>query len=158
MKTKILSILFAVLSLTPLARPQTAQPTDATVDNLIDNVLSDHAAYHQLFTTLQTAVTNHNPAAVAPLVKYPITVNISGSKTTIHSEKAFIQNYTGIITPTIAEAITHQQYKDLMVNFQGVMIGNGQIWINGICTDKSCKKSIPKIVTIQDTSMIGGKN
>ncbi len=158
MKTRILSLIFATLAFTPLAITQTAQPTDASVDSLIDNVLGDHAAYHQLITTLQHGVAERNPATVAPLVKYPITVIIDGKKTVIHSEKTFIQNYEQIITAPIALAITQQQYRDLLVNFQGVMMGNGQIWINGVCLDKSCKKSVPKIITIQDTSMIGVKN
>ncbi len=29
------------------------------------------------------------------------------------------------------------------------MIGNGQVWISGICDDSACTTALPRIMTIQ---------
>ncbi len=39
-----------------------------------------------------------------------------------------------------------------MVNDQGVMLGQGEMWINGVCLDTACKRVDVKIVTIQPRS------
>ena len=54
-------------------------------------------------------------------------------------------------------AITAQKWQDLFVNYQGIMIGNGQVWINGICKDDKCAAFDVKVVTIQSTADITPK-
>lgn len=56
------------------------------------------------------------------------------------------------MTPDIVSAVTKQKYEDLFVNSHGVMIGNGQVWVNGVCKDDACKKRDVKIITIQHTA------
>ena len=83
-------------------------------------------------------------------MSYPIGVNIHGRETVIKSAKAFVQHYDAIVTPAIAKAITEQTYGDLIVNYQGVMFGDGEVWMNGICHDNECKNFDVKVITIQD--------
>jgi ketosteroid isomerase-like protein len=123
---------------------------EKAVNRSIDTVLGDHARYQAAIGKLQTAVAAKDAAAVAALVSYPINVAVAGKKTVIKNADAFVQNYEKIVTPTIASAVTTQKYGELMVNAQGVMFGNGEVWLNGICLDKACKQSEPKVVTIQE--------
>jgi hypothetical protein len=132
-----------------LAAPALVFAQAPSVNQSIDNVLGDHVAYEAAIRSLQKAVAEHDAAGVAALVNYPIRVSIGKRKTLVRDAKAFVAAYDKIVTPAIAEAIKTQKYDELMVNAQGVMFGSGQVWINGICSDKACTRSTPKVVTIQ---------
>lgn len=67
----------------------------------------------------------------------------------IRKAAAFVKNYDAIVTPAIAKVVEAQSYDSLFVNQQGLMFGNGEVWINGICKNKSCSEVEPKVVTIQ---------
>jgi hypothetical protein len=56
------------------------------------------------------------------------------------------------MTNEIVEAVTNQAYEDLSVSDEGVMFGDGQVWINGVCYDDACSGFDVKIVTIQSTA------
>jgi hypothetical protein len=120
-----------------------------TVNQAIDENLGDSARYQPVILAAQKAVAAHQPTAVAALVRYPIGVSIHGRKKIIKTPAEFVANYDAIFTPEIVHAVTTQKYEDLMVNYQGVMFGSGQMWINGICRDNACKRFDVKIVTIQ---------
>jgi hypothetical protein len=86
---------------------------------------------------------------VAALVRYPIKISIGGRKTTIRSPAEFTARYDSIVTPEIAEAVASEDYDDLFVSYQGVMFGDGQMWIGGRCLDAGCKHVDVKIIAIQ---------
>ena len=122
---------------------------DSAVNGALDQAFGEHAKYEAVIVSLQKAVAAHDAAAVAKLVSYPIRVSVNGRKTTIRDARAFVARYDAIITPDIAAAVRNQKYEDLFVNSHGVMFGNGQVWINGICKDRDCKAQDVKVITIQ---------
>jgi hypothetical protein len=67
----------------------------------------------------------------------------------LRDERAFVAAYDRIVTPAIAQAVTAQKYDEMLVSQQGLMFGSGEVWINGVCADRACAKSFPKVVTIQ---------
>jgi hypothetical protein len=142
-------ILIASAFFSPTFGPAQTGPTD--LDKSIDLSVGNHVKVQTLLTDLQRSVSQHNAAAVAALVHYPIKVNPGKRPITIKNPKEFIKNYDRIITADIAAAIYKQKYDALFVNSQGVMIGDGEVWITGFCLDKNCKNSDIKIGTIQDT-------
>ena len=142
-------ILLASMLLTPTLGSAQTGPTD--LDKSIDLSVGNHVKVQTLLTDLQRSVSQHNAAAVAALVHYPIKVNPGKHPITIKNPKEFIKDYDRIITPDIADAIYKQKYDALFVNSQGAMIGDGEVWITGFCLDKNCKNSDIKIGTIQDT-------
>jgi len=121
------------------------------VNASIDKLLGDHARYEAVIEAYRKAVADGDKAAVAALVDYPIEVDIEGKKTSIKDPAAFVQDYDKIVTPAIAHAIEVQKYSDLLVNGQGVMLGSGETWINGVCKEGSadCSEFEVKVVTIQ---------
>lgn len=123
---------------------------DAVVNQTMDQMFGDHAKYQAAIEALQTAVAAQDAKGVAELVDYPIGVEVNGKETNIRSAKTFEENYAGIITPAIAKVITEQKYADLFVNYKGVMFGDGQVWLSGICKDNECKDFDVKIETIQN--------
>lgn len=143
--------LIAALFLLPLA---TFAQSAADVNKSIDANLGDHTQYQALFTSLQKGVATHDAAAVAALISYPITIKINGHAVIFRTPRQFIASYDQVFTPAITKAVTDQKYADLFVNAQGIMLGNGQIWLNGVCVDYQCRKMVAKVRTIQDTSDI----
>ncbi|MET0893669.1 MAG: hypothetical protein ABWY01_08895 [Pseudoxanthomonas sp.] len=121
------------------------------VNAAIDKVLGDHGKYQAVIEAYQKAVASGDKAGVAALVRYPLEVTIEGSRTTIRDASAFAQQYDRIITPAIARAVTTQKYAELLVNQKGVMFGNGETWINGICKPGSadCSDFEVRIIAIQ---------
>lgn len=103
-------------------------------------------------TTLQQAIQKHDAATVAALVSYPIDINPHTKKVLhIRTPEAFIAQYDSIITAHLADVIAKQKYSDLFVNDQGAMFGSGELWVAGICRDKTCSQTDIKIRTIQNT-------
>ena len=101
---------------------------------------------------LQQAVAANDAAAVAALVDYPFAIVRDGQPLKIADAEAFVREYDRIMTPAIAEAIKRQKYSQLMVNYKGVMFGNGEAWVNGICKDDACKEVDVRVVALQPTS------
>jgi hypothetical protein len=128
-----------------------AQTTPTDLNKSIDLSVGSHVKVERLLINLQASVAKHDPAAVAALVHYPIKVNPGKHPITIKTPKAFIKDYDSIITHDISDVILKQKYEALFVNSQGVMLGDGEVWITGFCLDKNCKNSDIKIGTIQDT-------
>jgi hypothetical protein len=130
-------------------------PTNSATDQSIAANVGDPAKFRELMTSLQQAVQKHDASAVAALVSYPMDINPHTKKVLhIRTPEAFVAQYDSIITPHVAEVVAKQKYDKLFVNYQGAMLGDGELWIAGICKDKDCKQSEIKIRTIQNT---GGK-
>ena len=131
--------------------PAVAQTVEA-VNSSIETVLGDHAKYEEAFDTLQTAVAAHDADMVSDLVSYPITVAADGGALTLDGPEAFIAQYDAIMTDEITKVVLEQKYETLFVNAQGVMFGDGQVWLNGICKDDACSDFDVKIIAIQSTA------
>lgn len=126
--------------------------TDADVDLAIDTLLADHTEYRKVFDRLQQAVASDDRAGVASLVVYPLEVHLGGKSRKIRNAKEFMDAWDGIMVPEVKDVITKQRYRDVFVNWQGMMFGDGQVWINGICQDKACKKVDVGVTAIQQAA------
>lgn len=133
------------------AAPALAQ-SDADTDAAIDNVLGDHTAYRAAFDAVQQAVGDGDAAAFATWVSYPIKVVADGEEMLLGDEEQFTEHFDNILTDEIRQAILDQTWATLFVNAEGVMFGNGQVWMNGICKDDACAEFDVKIVTVQSAT------
>jgi uncharacterized protein YyaL (SSP411 family) len=141
----------AAASTQPAAAPP--QPNTAAIDSSISANVGDPAKVREILSTLQQSVQKHDAAAVAAIVSYPITINPhKPNAVIIRTPKSFVDRYDRIITPHIADVIENQKYEALFVNDQGAMLGDGEVWIAGICRDKTCQQTDIKIRTIQNTT------
>lgn len=111
------------------------------------------ADYRPVFEAIQSAVSQHNAAAFAALVSYPITVAINGTKSQISDAATFAASYDGIITGEIANAVISETWDGLFYRDQGAMFGNGQVWFAGICQDNTCATYDVRIITIQSAAL-----
>lgn len=134
------------------AAPPTAGAADTPasangdVRQRIEQVLGDAAQYETVFNAFQKAVNGGDRAAVVEEVRFPLNI-ANGARITGPGE--FQRNYERILTPAVRKAIAAQKFDDVMVNQQGVMIGDGQVWLNGTCLDQACSRTEVKVVTIQ---------
>lgn len=135
---------------TPAEGTEAAIGADAAaVNRRIDQLLGDHTRYEPVILAFRKAVATRDAAAVAALVAYPLRVKLGGRAATIRDNHDFVVHYDAIVTPAMAAAIGRQRYGALFVNYQGVMFGNGEAWINGICRDALCKRYDVKVVSLQ---------
>ncbi|WP_335672062.1 DUF4087 domain-containing protein [Phyllobacterium zundukense] len=125
---------------------------DKALNDALDNAFGSHDNYLAVINSFQAAVKAHDTAAVAAAVRYPIGVEINGKASTIKSASQFVKNYDAIMTREITDAVVKQKLDDLFVNWKGIMFGDGEIWINGICNDNTCKNVDIKVATIQSTA------
>lgn len=126
-----------------------ASSDEASVDQQIENLLGPASDYKELFYAFKVALEEGKSDIVVSLVNYPITVRIDGSEETYSSEDELLAAYDDVFTDVIREAVANQDYGDLFVNSEGVMIGDGQVWITGICDDSACTTALPRVMTIQ---------
>ena len=144
----------SVADAVPAAPASVAEVVDdpLAVNQAIDEVLGDHVRYEAVIRQLQRAVAANDTAAVAALVNYPFVTVRDGESLRVADAEAFVREYDRIMTPPIAEAIKRQKYSQLMVNYKGVMFGNGEACVNGICKDDACKDVDVRVVALQPTS------
>ena len=143
----------AALILTGLlmVTPAVAQSVE-DVNGSIEIVLGDHTRFEEAFAALQTAVTDEDYEAVAALVSYPITVRSTEEELAVETPEAFAEHYDAIMTEEIIDAVVRQSYETLFVNGEGIMFGDGQIWMSGVCADDACENWTVKVITIQSAN------
>lgn len=126
-----LSALAIALSVGAVSLPAHAQ-TAADVDTTLDSLFGEYAAYASFFESLKTAVAAGDKQAVSAMVDYPFTARIGDKALTIRDAAQFVADYDMVITPKVKDAIAAQTYETLFANWQGVMIGNGELWFSGV--------------------------
>jgi hypothetical protein len=126
--------------------------TVAEVNARIEDVLGHAELYESSIKAFQHAVATGSREDVAAFIRYPIKVTIDGGTKVIRSPDAFVKQYDAIMTPEIVDAVKNQAYGDLFVNDQGVMFGDGQVWMDAICIGSKCRQSVIQVVTLQPAS------
>jgi hypothetical protein len=92
------------------------------------------AQVRTVFDALQAAVTADDADAVSRVVIYPLTVNGPRRKGRhIRSRRAFLAEYQDLFDAKHRAVVRRQRFEDLFANWQGVMLGDGELWIGGIC-------------------------
>ncbi|WP_282256507.1 hypothetical protein [Stenotrophomonas sp. PS02299] len=133
----------------PAASAPAAPAAEAPAEDArarIETLLGDAAQFEKVFNAFKAAVVGGDRAAVVEEVRFPL--NVSGGRK-ITGPGEFQRNYEKIITPAVVKAVSEQDFGKVFVNQQGVMIGSGQVWLNGQCLDQACTKTEVKVITIQ---------
>ena len=77
---------------------------------------------------LQAAVSQGDKTIVAGMISYPLLVIHSSSKARVRTEAQFLSQYDNIFDAHVRQAIAQQTDKCLFGNYQGTMIGDGEVW------------------------------
>ena len=131
MRQIFLGLSVAALMALAAPPPATADPV-AEMNTTLDTLFGDHARYRAFFDALKKAVAEGDKAGVAAMVDYPFQVRIGGKSKKIRDAAHFVADYDKIFTPKVKQALAAQTYETLFANWQGVMIGDGEIWFSGV--------------------------
>lgn len=128
MKTVLIAALSSFIA---LSAPATAQ-TDADMNKRLDETEGGHKPFAEFFPKLQKAIASDDKAAVAAMVNYPFVAYSKTGSVQIKDAKHFIADYDKLITAKVKAAVAKQTYATLFTNWQGVMIGDGEIWFDQV--------------------------
>lgn len=121
-----------VLAAALIAPATVVAQTKAEVDASLDALFGNHQAYHAFFDALKKAVEANDKAAVAAMVDYPFQARINGKAVKLRDPAHFIADYDKIVTAKVKDAVARQTYATLFANWQGVMVGDGEVWFSGV--------------------------
>ncbi|MEO9341023.1 hypothetical protein ABFT80_26875 [Mesorhizobium sp. SB112] len=130
--TKAIRILFVAMLAASAGTANTYAQTAAEVDSSLDDLFGAHAPYRHFFEQLQKAVASDDKAAVAAMVDYPFQARINGRAVKLRDAAHFVADFDKIVTSKVKQAIAGQTYATLFANWQGVMIGDGELWFSGV--------------------------
>src|SRR5262245_57679673 len=111
-----------------IGAPGGAQDFDQAVRELFGD---DPGRYRAVIEGFQAAVRAGDGAAAAGLVEYPIEVEVDGEVRIVRDPADFAAHFDAIVTPEIAAAVAEEPVAEMMVNYQGVMLGRGEVWVSG---------------------------
>lgn len=97
--------------------------------------IENPAEFEAAFLAFQKALSANDRSKVSEFILYPLRVNgwigEPTGKTTVQlaNRQELLENYDEIFTVQIREAVLKQKPADLFVNWQGVMVGKGEVWL-----------------------------
>ncbi len=77
---------------------------------------------------LQEVINADQREKLSQLVFFPIVVVVANKKQTLGDSKAFLRHYDAVINNSVKSAVLMQDTNALFKNWQGVMIGRGELW------------------------------
>lgn len=104
-------------------------------------------AYAAFLTQLQTAVRKKDRGAVIKLIAFPLRVNSGGRSQLYRDGQSVRRDYDRIFTPPVTRAILDQRFDRLFGRDRGLMIGDGEVWFDHICTNAQCSPAGPVRIT-----------
>lgn len=142
---KALAVAAAVFSATP-ALAQTADEVNAQ----IDAVLGPHAIYQTAVETIQKALTEGNIDGVAGYIPFGEPIKLNGTDVVIVDEADLNERFETLFNDKVINAVTGQDYGTLFVNQDGIMFGDGELWLTGVCLDDTCADVFVNISAINN--------
>lgn len=131
MRHSLFMLVSAALLSTAVAGPAAAQ-TAAETNQTLDALFGSHTTYQQFFDKLQKAVSAGDKQTVASMIDYPFRARIGGKAIKINDAAHFLTDYDKIVTAKVKQTVLKQTYPTLFANWQGVSIGDGEVWFSGV--------------------------
>jgi hypothetical protein len=103
--------------------------------------------YEGFMKEVKTAILNGDKEWIGDNLVYPLSTTLGGKKPiTIKDKKQLIANFDQIFHPAYKEKLKSLCVCNMFVNYRGIMLGNGEIWIN----NSSSEDYEPVIVAINN--------
>jgi hypothetical protein len=132
-----------------VATPALAQTAD-DVNAQIDTVLGPHEVYQTAIETIQKALTEGNIDAVAGYIPFGEPMKVNGEDVIIADEADLNDQFETLFNDKVINAVTGQNYGSLFVNQDGIMFGDGELWLTGVCLDDTCAEIFVNISAINN--------
>ena len=109
--------LSGITSGTPTKRYNDTKQSDAQVEAYMKKV--------------KTAILNNNKEWLSTQVSYPYKASTpEGKIVTLKNKQEFISKYSLVVSEGLKKRIANICTCNLFMNYRGVMLGNGEVWIN----------------------------
>lgn len=114
----------------PMLCAQTAPAKQGCAGSTVDDLGNEDIARKSraFLAELQAAVSKGDKAKAAAMISYPLLVTHDSAKTRIRTKAQFLTQYDSIFDAHVRQAIVQQSAKCLFGNWQGTMIGDGEVW------------------------------
>ena len=142
---KVLILAAALLFATP-AGAQTIEQVNAQ----IDTVLGPHQIYQTAIETIKKALAEGNAEGIAGYIPFGEAIRVNGAELIIADEAELAARFSELFNARVVSAVTGQDYGSLMVNQDGIMFGQGELWLAGVCFDESCEDVFVNIIAINN--------
>lgn len=107
-------------------------------EDRLDMLYGDHESFGDAYDAFVGAVEAGDVDTVASMVSYPFTTSIDGEQYVIADETAFAEWYDYVITDNVSDIVLNQPYDELFANAEGIMWGDGAVWMSPVCLDDGC--------------------
>jgi hypothetical protein len=77
---------------------------------------------------LKSAIKSGDRQKIAGLIRYPLEVNFVKGHRLVRTKVELVRDYDAIFTPATRTVVEQQVPACLFANYQGVMIGNREVW------------------------------
>lgn len=96
--------------------------------------IDDPVKFEKNFNLIKELVAKGKKSEVAKYIEYPLNVYTSvgdtkATNTKIYNKSEFIKKYDTIMTVKVKKALKKQKLENIFINYEGVMVGNGEIWL-----------------------------
>jgi hypothetical protein len=114
--------------------------TAGTFEKRYTDLVGSDAALEGFVVMLKSALVKNDKSWLGDRIFYPLKVRVSEKSSIIVKNKSqFLLMYDKIFTPALKEKISMTFSYNLFNNYQGVMIGDGQLWINNALNGTEAK-------------------
>ena len=95
--------------------------------------VKDKAEFLGFDAALHAAIERRDASALAPLVQFPLRLNhADGKHASLESAAALSSRFDQAFGPTVRASVAGQKVDALFCNADGVMYGDGAVWVNRI--------------------------
>ena len=127
MNRELPGVLLAAVLIAP-AFSQSAAKVGCGNSTVADFSPSLEPRANAFLASLKAAVKAQDKHKVAGMVHYPLLVNIPKRHRQIKTTAQFVAEYDRLFTTSMRKTIEEQTPARLFANWQGIMIGNGEVW------------------------------
>ncbi|WP_315120144.1 hypothetical protein [uncultured Clostridium sp.] len=92
--------------------------------------IDNPSEFEDAFNKIKELVASDDKEKVSEYINFPINVHIDGKKVAIETKNQFIKNYDEIFNDNVKAKLANQKVEETFVNDNGVMVGDGEIWIS----------------------------
>lgn len=111
--------------------------TEEEVRSQIETVLGDAQGFEEVLGTVTDAIRLDDPDALATVTDFPLGSNGED----VQDSEGLADRWDELFNEKVKNAVDWGRYDALIVNSEGVGIGNGEIWINRFCDNDSCTEA-----------------
>ncbi len=142
----MIRLLAPILSALVLIAPPSLAQDD--MRSQIENALGEAESFDTVYASLTEALYAGDAETIAALVAYPLTAYSDDKSLQIADEAGFIAIFDTILPEATRQTLADQAYDSLFVNAEGVMFGDGEIWVSPVCADDACGSAEWLIIAI----------